>query len=252
MATLLDKVINSDNEEVYPRHVRPMQDMIDGTTPAIANFSGFPGEMRSGAWTSSYVDMLITKGWLRCDGTAVSRTTYADLFAAIGTGFGVGDGSTTFNLPLTTDKYQVGAGATAIGSLVGANTHTHAHTHTSAGHVHTHATTHTHAHSGTHTHDTDIDHNHPTMVSDEPSAFSNITDNGADQAPVAHSTHTHDVSIDPLGPETIASSAASPGVSDASAPGTTDSTTPGVTGSDSSAASNGQPASYANTTLIHI
>lgn len=38
-------------------------------------------------------------GWLRANGAAVSRTTYAALFAAIGTAFGVGDGSTTFNLP---------------------------------------------------------------------------------------------------------------------------------------------------------
>ena len=39
------------------------------------------------------------EGWLTCDGSAVSRTTYADLYADIGTTFGVGDGSTTFNLP---------------------------------------------------------------------------------------------------------------------------------------------------------
>lgn len=38
-------------------------------------------------------------GWLECNGQAVSRTTYADLFAAIGTTFGAGDGSTTFNVP---------------------------------------------------------------------------------------------------------------------------------------------------------
>lgn len=38
-------------------------------------------------------------GWLECDGSAVSRTTYATLFTAIGTTFGSGDGSTTFNLP---------------------------------------------------------------------------------------------------------------------------------------------------------
>lgn len=37
--------------------------------------------------------------FLECDGSAVSRTTYANLFAAIGTVHGVGDGSTTFNLP---------------------------------------------------------------------------------------------------------------------------------------------------------
>jgi microcystin-dependent protein len=38
-------------------------------------------------------------GWLTCDGSAVSRTTYATLFAVVGTTWGVGDGSTTFNVP---------------------------------------------------------------------------------------------------------------------------------------------------------
>lgn len=38
-------------------------------------------------------------GWLKANGAAVSRTAYASLFAAIGTTFGAGDGSTTFNLP---------------------------------------------------------------------------------------------------------------------------------------------------------
>jgi hypothetical protein len=38
-------------------------------------------------------------GWLMCDGSAVSRTVYASLFAAVGSSYGAGDGSTTFNLP---------------------------------------------------------------------------------------------------------------------------------------------------------
>jgi microcystin-dependent protein len=38
-------------------------------------------------------------GWLKCDGSAISRATYAKLFAAIGGLYGTGDGSTTFNLP---------------------------------------------------------------------------------------------------------------------------------------------------------
>ena len=38
-------------------------------------------------------------GWLVCDGSAISRTTYKNLFNAIGTTYGTGDGSTTFNLP---------------------------------------------------------------------------------------------------------------------------------------------------------
>ena len=38
-------------------------------------------------------------GWLTCDGAAVSRTTYATLFSVIGTTWGTGDGSSTFNVP---------------------------------------------------------------------------------------------------------------------------------------------------------
>lgn len=49
-------------------------------------------------------------GFLLCNGAAVSRTTYAALFAAIGTTYGSGDGSTTFNLPNLTDKFIQGSG----------------------------------------------------------------------------------------------------------------------------------------------
>lgn len=50
-------------------------------------------------------------GYLACDGSAVSRTTYADLFSAIGTTFGSGDGSTTFNVPDMRGLFVRGAGA---------------------------------------------------------------------------------------------------------------------------------------------
>jgi microcystin-dependent protein len=46
-----------------------------------------------------YAGTTLPDGWLYCDGSEVSRTTYADLFAAISTTYGVGDGATTFNLP---------------------------------------------------------------------------------------------------------------------------------------------------------
>ncbi len=49
------------------------------------------------------------QGWLLCDGSAVSRTTYAALFAVIGTTYGAGNGSTTFNLPNLTDKFIQGS-----------------------------------------------------------------------------------------------------------------------------------------------
>lgn len=48
-------------------------------------------------------------GYLLCGGAAVSRTTYADLFAAIGTTYGEGDGVTTFNLPDLTDRFIMGS-----------------------------------------------------------------------------------------------------------------------------------------------
>ena len=49
------------------------------------------------------------QGWLLCDGSAVSRTDYAALFAVIGTTYGTGDGSTTFNLPNLVDKFVEGS-----------------------------------------------------------------------------------------------------------------------------------------------
>ena len=50
-------------------------------------------------------------GWLLCDGSAVSRTEYATLYAAIGDTWGAGDGSTTFNLPDLRGRAPIGAGA---------------------------------------------------------------------------------------------------------------------------------------------
>ena len=47
-------------------------------------------------------------GFLECDGSAISRTTYADLFAVVGTVWGVGDGTTTFNLPNTLGEFLRG------------------------------------------------------------------------------------------------------------------------------------------------
>lgn len=46
-----------------------------------------------------YAGSVAPTGWLLCDGSAVSRTTYSVLFALIGTMYGAGDGTTTFNLP---------------------------------------------------------------------------------------------------------------------------------------------------------
>lgn len=58
-----------------------------------------------------YAGPLPPPGWLSCDGRSVSRTTYSELFAAIGTAWGGGDGSTTFNLPKTAGRASVGPGS---------------------------------------------------------------------------------------------------------------------------------------------
>ena len=49
-------------------------------------------------------------GWVIADGTAISRTTFAGLFALIGTDYGTGDGSTTFNVPDFKDRVALGKG----------------------------------------------------------------------------------------------------------------------------------------------
>lgn len=57
----------------------------------------------------------VQAGWLLCDGSAVSRTMYPDLFTAIGTTYGAGDGSTTFNLPNLSDgKFAEGSNTAGV------------------------------------------------------------------------------------------------------------------------------------------
>lgn len=58
-------------------------------------------------------------GWLWANGTAVSRTTYAALFAAIGTTYGTGDGNSTFNLPDLRGYFVRGAGTNSDGIAAG-------------------------------------------------------------------------------------------------------------------------------------
>ncbi len=67
-------------------------------------------------------------GWLLCYGQAVSRTTYANLFAVISTTYGTGDGSTTFNLPGGTDATRLDADwDNALGETGGTQKHTLTH-----------------------------------------------------------------------------------------------------------------------------
>ena len=85
--------------------------------------------------------------WLLCQGQAVSRTTYASLFAAIGVQYGAGDGTTTFNLPNLKGRVAVGLDSSqtefdTLGETGGAKTHTlsisemPSHTHIQDAHTH--------------------------------------------------------------------------------------------------------------------
>jgi microcystin-dependent protein len=96
-------------------------------------------------------------GYLLCNGAAVSRTTYAALFAVIGTTFGAGDTTTTFNLPDYRNRMPIGAGTTAAlagtGGSADAITVAHTHTFSATSGTMNSNTTHTHTASDSgHTH----------------------------------------------------------------------------------------------------
>lgn len=88
----------------------------------------------------AYAGDVAPDGWLLCNDTAVGRGQYADLFALIGTTYGPGNGSTTFNVPNLVNRGPVGAGSSYdLAEQVGSPTHTHsqsAHTHPIPGHTH--------------------------------------------------------------------------------------------------------------------
>lgn len=106
----------------------------------------FTGQLVESAGTT------VPAGFLACDGAAVSRTTYSALFAFIGTTWGVGDGSTTFNVPDLRGRATIGSGtgsgltARTVGQqTIGEETHVltvaelaaHNHGVTDPGHTHT-------------------------------------------------------------------------------------------------------------------
>jgi|SRR5581483_1650846 len=76
-----------------------ISNIANGTVSTDAvNYSQISSLLPSGVMFP-YAGSTVPSGFLLCDGQAVSRTTYANLFAAIGTTWGAGDGSTTFNVP---------------------------------------------------------------------------------------------------------------------------------------------------------
>lgn len=91
---------------------------------AIMDISGLDGFPIGGIAT--YGGATVPDGWLLCDGSTVSRELYPDLFEVIGTVFGEGDGSSTFNVPDYRDKFALGAGGdVALAETGGEKEHNH-------------------------------------------------------------------------------------------------------------------------------
>lgn len=103
-----------------------------------AEVSPIAGEVEAYAGATAPTNFLI------CDGSAVSRTTYSELYALIGTTFGTGDGSTTFNVPNLSGRVPFGyksgdSNYGTVGNTAGntGNTVNIAHSHTQTSHTHT-------------------------------------------------------------------------------------------------------------------
>ena len=166
----------------------------DGThTTAV----GMTGEVK--IWTTP----TIPDSWLSCDGSAISRTTYAGLFAAIGTLWGVGNGVTTFNIPDSAGKAIVGVSATDgdfdLADTGGAKTYDISHTHTGGSHTHTGPShKHTgpsHRHTGgSHTHSTPS-HTHSVNGYTGQASSSYGSNTGDENYQGSPQTHTHAISF---------------------------------------------------------
>ena len=125
----------------------PLADIQDALNPGVEYIDTDSGELLvdtgSSVWLAlgsllipgmmiDYAGTIIPNGrWLICNGNAVSRTVYADLFAAIGTTWGNGDGNTTFNIPDLRRTVTAGVGGirvdgpgTTVGDIGGEEQHT--------------------------------------------------------------------------------------------------------------------------------
>lgn len=98
-----------------------------------------PSSVPVGAVMAFAGSTVPNSSWLACNGAAISRTTYSSLFAYIGTTYGTGDGSSTFNIP----NYNagsflrgIGGNALALGSLQTDQLGSHTHTVVDPGHFH--------------------------------------------------------------------------------------------------------------------
>lgn len=205
----------------------PLYPLLDGSR-------GFSGPVVVGeptvateAATKSYVDAQVAGGipagvimafgaaaapggYLLCDGAEVSRTVYADLYAVVGDTYGVGNGTTTFNLPDLQQRFPIGKAAagtaSTLGETGGSIDHAHSlaahdhgytipdHNHSIASHTHTMA----HVHDvGSHTHVVNPSNHYTSYALDGVDQGTGTADNTHYNYKIAseHADHRHTVDI---------------------------------------------------------
>ena len=170
-----------------------------GEQSTVAGDKGQKGEIGAApvgqvvAWSGN--TSSLPTGYLLCDGSAVSRSTYAPLFAVVGTTHGAGDGSSTFNLPDLRDKFVLGASNStgdttypgvspgATGGSADATLVSHSHT----------INNHTHSVSGTTGNDS---HSHTIQSSTSIGGGSRVTSQNdtGNTASTSSDTHSHSFS----------------------------------------------------------
>jgi microcystin-dependent protein len=204
---------------------------VGGNLAVTGNITVAGGDIIQPGVIWEYGGAAAPTGWLLCNGAAVSRTTYAALFAIIGTTYGSGDGSTTFNVPDRRDRVGVGAGSSysrgQTGGAVTATTSTdgaHNHTGNTGGTAITTAQMPSHTHTGTtntagaHTHNVNTPNTLGNFVSqgfptacDEVSGNFNVTTGSSGvhdhafttNATGGGATHNHTISTDGLHSHTV-------------------------------------------------
>lgn len=158
------------------------------------------GRLNGGAATpvgvvNPYAGASAPAGWLICNGQAVSRTTYAALFAVCGTTYGTGDGSTTFNVPDLRGKFPVGSTAAYPRGDVGGSTaasigiaNMPSHNHGSVGdHNHGSAGSHQHGYTGYATGDRTLTGSPTKIAVNSPQ----VTDANGDHTHAGDGGHAH-------------------------------------------------------------
>ena len=113
ISNLANATASSDavNKSQMEQNITDLQTAINELIKQNLNDSVCVGDIKASTISENHGN------WLLCDGQAVSRTTYADLFAVIGTNFGEGNGVTTFNVPDYRGKFLRGLGGNSAADI---------------------------------------------------------------------------------------------------------------------------------------